>query len=99
MIINNVMLKLKNRDADIQKISDALLGMKGRMGVLKDIQVEMNISQGMASYDMIFFTKFESLEDMDAYINNPVHQEVGKSIGGMIEAQSAVCFEKKIEND
>jgi len=95
MIVNNVMLKLKNRYTDIQKVNDALLSMKGRIDVLKDIQVEMNIRAGMASYDIIFFTKFISLEDMDSYINDPIHQEVGKSIVGMIESQAVVCYDTK----
>jgi len=93
MIINSVMLKLKNRDSDIQKVYNALLSMKGSIGVLQDIQVEMNIRQGAASYDLIFFTKFNSPEDMDLYINDPIHQGVGKLIGNMIEAQTAVCYE------
>jgi hypothetical protein len=67
--------------------------MKGKIGVLKDVQVETNIRQGAASYDLIFFTKFESLEDMDMYINDPIHQGVGKLIGKMIEMQAAVCYE------
>lgn len=61
--------------------------------VLKDIQVETDIRQGAASYDLIFFTKFESLEDMDVYINDPIHLGVGKLIGNMIEIQAAVCYE------
>ena len=67
--------------------------MKGRIGVLKDIQVEMNIRKGAVSYDLIFFTKFDSLDDIDVYINDPVHQGVGKLIGSMIESQAAVCYE------
>jgi hypothetical protein len=93
MIINSVMLKLKNRDSEIQKVNDALLSMKGKIGVLKDIQVETNIRQGAASYDLIFFTKFESLDDMDEYINDPIHQGVGKLIDIMIEFQATVCYE------
>ena len=93
MIVNNVMLKLKNRDSEIQKVYDALLSMKGRISVLKDIRAETNIRQGAGSYDLIFFTEFNSPEDMDAYINDPVHQGVGKLIGNMIESQAAVCYE------
>ena len=93
MIINSVMLKLKNQESEIKKVNDALLSMKGKIGVLKDIQVEMNIRQGAASYDLVFFTKFDSLDDMDVYINDPVHQGVGKLIGNMIESQAAVCYE------
>ena len=93
MIINSVMLKLKNRDSEIQKVNDALLSMKGKIDVLKDIQVETNIRQGAASYDLIFYTKFESLVDMDVYINDPIHQEVGKLIVNMIEHQASVCYE------
>ena len=73
------MLKLKDRESEIKKVNDALLSMKGKIDVLKDIQVEMNIRKGAASYDLIFFTKFDSLDDIDVYINDPVPPGSGEA--------------------
>lgn len=47
MIINNLLLKLKNRDAVmIKQAQEVLLSMKGKIEVLQDIQVEVNIRSG-----------------------------------------------------
>jgi hypothetical protein len=90
MFINSVMLKLKNKD-DIQKVKDALLGLKGKIDELVDIQVETNVRPG--GYDLVFFTRFKSLEDLEAYIKHPVHMEAGKPIVSLVESQASVCYE------
>lgn len=64
MIINNLLLKLRNADADsIKKTQEILLSMRGKIDVLIDIQAEINIRPGKSNYDIILITKFASLED------------------------------------
>ena len=93
MIVNNLLLKLKNRDADnIRKTQEVLLSMKGKIDVLLDIQVEVNIRPGQSNYDIILITKFESLEDLDAYLSHPAHLEVAKFIGSVLDTQASVCY-------
>jgi Stress responsive A/B Barrel Domain. len=93
MIINNLLLKLKNRnDSNIKKTQDVLLSMKGKIDVLLDIQVEVNIRPGQSNYDLILITKFESLEALDAYLSHPVHLEVAKFIGSVLDTQASVCY-------
>ena len=73
MVINNLLLKLKNRDADnIKKTQEVLLSMRGKIEVLIDIQAEINIRPGESNYDIILITKFASLEDLDKYLIHPV---------------------------
>jgi len=94
MIINNVLLKLKNRDDDnLRKAKDVLLGMKGKIEVLLDIQVKNNIRAGGLSYDLFLITKFASLEDLDVYLAHPAHLEVAKYIGSVLDMQSSLCYE------
>lgn len=74
MIINNLLLKLKNRDADsIKRTQEVLLSMRGKIDVLIDIQAEINIRPGESNYDIILITKFASLEDLDKYLIHPDH--------------------------
>ncbi|NSB13788.1 hypothetical protein BCD95_002047 [Clostridium beijerinckii] len=57
MVINNLLLKLKNRDADnIKKTQEVLLSMRGKIEVLIDIQAEINIRPGESNYDIILIT-------------------------------------------
>ncbi|MDF2986178.1 MAG: Dabb family protein [Eubacterium sp.] len=93
MIINNLLLRLKERDSEgILKARDTLLSMKGKIGVLVDLQAEVNIRAGGSAYDIILITKFSSMEDLDAYLVHPVHVEAAKYIGSVVDIQAAVCY-------
>ncbi|MNI88522.1 Stress responsive A/B Barrel Domain protein [compost metagenome] len=55
----------------------------------------MNIRPSQTAYDIILITKFESLDDMNAYLIHPAHLEVGKFIGDVLDTQTSVCYETK----
>lgn len=94
MIVNNLLLKLKDRDPEnIKQTQNVLLSMKGNIEVLLDMQAEINIRPGQAAYDLILVTKFAGLEDMEKYLSHPKHLEVAKFIGSVLDAQSSVCYE------
>jgi hypothetical protein len=94
MIINNLLLKLKNRDADtIKQTQEVLLSMKGKIEALQDIQAEVNIRSGQSNYDIILITTFASMEDLDKYLAHPAHLEVAKFIGSVLDTQASVCYE------
>ncbi|MDV4149913.1 Dabb family protein [Clostridium sp. AL.422] len=93
MIINNLLLKLKIRnDESIKKTQNVLLSMKGKIEVLQDIQVEINIRSGESNYDILLITKFASIADLEKYIIHPVHLEVAKFIGTILDTQASVCY-------
>ncbi|MBL4932802.1 Dabb family protein [Clostridium paridis] len=93
MIVNNLLLKLKNREEDtIRRTQEVLLSMRGKIEVLMDIQVEVNIRPGQSNYDLILITKFESLEALDVYLSHPAHLEVAKFIGSILDTQASVCY-------
>lgn len=99
MIVNNLLLKLKNRDIEnIKKTQEVLLSMKGKIEVLLDIQAEINIRPSQAACDIILITKFASMEDMNAYLAHPAHLEVAKFIGNVLDTQASVCYEILKEN-
>ncbi len=94
MVTNNLLIKLKERDREnVEKARDVLLGMKGKIDVLRGIRVETDIRHGESSYDILLITNFSSMEDMEAYLAHPVHTEVSKYIAGVLEAGAAVCYE------
>ncbi|HBE79854.1 MAG TPA: stress protein [Firmicutes bacterium] len=96
MIVNNVLLKLKDREqGNVKKAQEVLLGLKGKIEVLLDIQVETNIRPSDSSYDLLLITKFESLENMNAYLSHPAHLEVARYIGSVLDTQASLCYEMK----
>lgn len=95
MIANNVLLKLKNPEKDTSEVQAALLSMKGKIDILLDIQIEKNVRPEEGSYDVLFITKFASMEDLDAYLAHPAHLEVSKFIGSVLDTLASLCYEVK----
>lgn len=94
MVTNTLLIKLKERDGNnIEKAKAVLLSMKGQINVLRGIQVETDIRRGESSYDILLMTQFSSMEDLEAYLVHPVHQEVSKYIAGVLASGAAVCYE------
>ncbi|MNC19044.1 Stress responsive A/B Barrel Domain protein [compost metagenome] len=95
MITNHLLIKLKTQNlTDAEKAKAHLLGMKGKIGVLAGIQVELDIRHSAASYDLLLITRFATMEDMEVYLAHPVHLEVSKYIAEVMEASASVCFEE-----
>ncbi len=95
MITNNILLKLKNPDRDVSEVQSALFSMKEKINVLLDIQIEKNVRPEEGAYDVLFITKFASMEDLDAYLAYPAHLEVSKFIGSVLETLASLCYEVK----
>ena len=94
MITNNLLIRLKERsNENIEKTRKILLSMEGKIEVLRDIKVEVDINQG--EYDIILFTKFNSVEDLNNYLVHPVHLEIGKYIASILETQASLCYRSK----
>ncbi len=95
MITNTLLIKLKSRNNEtIRKTKSILLSMEGKIEVLRGIQVQVDIRHGESSYDILLITHFSSMEDMEAYLINPVHVEVSKYIASVLESGASVCFEE-----
>lgn len=95
MIANTVLLKLQNPDKNIIEVQSRLLSMKGKIDILLDIQVEKNVRPQEGAYNVLFTTKFASMEDMDSYLVHPAHLEVAKFIGSVLDTLASLCYEVK----
>ena len=95
MITNTLLIKLKEQNQEtIEETKSVLLSMEGKIKALRGIQVQSDILHGASSFDILLITHFDSMEDMDAYLIDPVHVEVSKYIAGVIESGASVCYEK-----
>ncbi len=95
MIINNLLIKLKERDnIKVKQARDALLSMNGKIETLCDLQVKLDIRHEASSYDILLITYFSSMEDMKAYLVHPVHVEVANYIAGVMASGASVCYEE-----
>jgi hypothetical protein len=77
VITHIVLFKLLNpspeRAAAARKM---LLGMAGQIPQLRHLEVGVNMIFTDHSYDLALIARFDSLEDLQAYQNHPVHVDV-----------------------
>ena len=99
MINHVVLFKLKEYDSESEKqnvistIEDALLGLLGKIGELKYIEVGINYELASKSHDICLITHFETVEQLEAHHIHPEHLEVVKLIGQHAVGRAVVDFE------
>jgi hypothetical protein len=77
-----VLFKLKDFQNDLQKaeirdqIKNALLGLKGKIAELKQIEVGTNTEINGTSFDISLITRFDSKEGFEVYRDHPEHLKV-----------------------
>lgn len=76
MITHIVMFKLKDRSPEaIERTAQVLRDMEGKIEQLKFLEVGLDVLHSERSYDIALVTKFESMEDLEAYQVHPVHKK------------------------
>jgi len=93
MITHIIFLKLKDSASNAEKIKALLLDMEGKVPQLRHVEVGLNVQGSERAYDLALVTKFDSLDDLEAYKIHPVHVEVGKQIALVKEAAASVDYE------
>lgn len=91
MITHVVLFKLKD-PSNIQKTREVLLGMDGKIPQIRDLEVGVDVVRSQRSYDLALITRFDSMEDLQAYQVHPVHVEVLNYITSVRESVVAVDY-------
>ena len=77
MITHIVLFKLKERTPEeVEKARDMLLSMEGKVEQLRHLEVGVDLIHSERSADVALVTKFDSLDDLQAYQVHPYHGEV-----------------------
>ena len=62
------------KDAEVQAFLEGLRGLYGVIPQIREQEVGVNCAPG--NYDAVLVSAFDSLEDLEAYKNDPRHQKV-----------------------
>lgn len=74
MITHIVFFKLTDATPEkIAAVRDKLLGMQGKIDLLRHLEAGIDVIRSERSYDVALLTKFDSLEDLQAYQVHPYH--------------------------
>ena len=93
MFTHIVFFKLKNKE-QVSEARNILLSMEGNIPQLKGLEVGVDVLHTERSYDLALVTRFDSLEDMNAYAVHEYHvNEVLKYLKPMLESSKVVDYE------
>ena len=86
MVTHIVFFKLADpTTANINTVRDKLLSMNGKILQLRHLETGIDVIRSERSYDVALVTKFDSLEDLQAYQVHPYHA------GEVVPLMKSVC--------
>lgn len=86
MITHIVLFKLTDPNADNLALTrDKLLSMAGKIDLLRYLEVGIDVIRSERSYDIALTTRFDSLNDLQAYQVHPYHA------GEVVPHMKSVC--------
>ena len=77
MVTHIVLFKLADPTAEnVTATRNKLLSMDGKIDLLRHLEVGVDVIRSERSYDIALTTRFDSLEDLQAYQVHPYHAGV-----------------------
>lgn len=99
MIKHIVMWKLKNEAEGNSKgenakiIKASLEDLKDKINEIVDMEVGLDINKSEQAYDIVLYSTFNSLEDLDSYQKNPDHVKAGSFVKKVASSRVVVDYE------
>lgn len=99
MIKHIVMWKLKdeaegNSKAENAKIiKNSLEDLKGKINEIVNIEVGIDVNKSEQAYDVVLYSIFNSLEDLDSYQKNPDHVKASSFVKKVASSRVVVDYE------
>ncbi|MDZ5253913.1 Dabb family protein [Clostridium sp. LIBA-8841] len=99
MIKHIVMWKLKddaegNSKAENAKIiKDSLEDLQGKIKEIVALEVGIDVNKSEQAYDIVLYSTFNSLEDLDSYQKNPDHVKAGSFVKKVASSRVVVDYE------
>ena len=86
-------VKEENRIENMQKMKRDLEALKSEIKEIVEIEVGIDINRSQAAYDLVLYSTFKSLEDLNAYQVHPKHQAVAKNAKNFVTNRTVVDYE------
>lgn len=95
MITHVVLMKFlpANKDANVARAKQLLLGMVGKVPSLRHLEVGLNCVTSERACDLALITRFDDLSGLSAYADDPVHVEVKRFLSSVLERSHVVDYE------
>lgn len=101
MIKHIVMWKLKkfaeggNKDENALLVKSKLEGLRKKIKQIKALEVGFNLNTSSTAYDVVLYSEFETMEDLNKYKAHPEHKKVGDFVSKVRLERKAIDYEVK----
>jgi len=94
MLVHVVMFQFKeeNKEANLAHVKTMLEALPAKIGVLKSMEVGIDISQSERSFDLVLISSFEDQAGLNEYAVHPAHLEVVSVIKEVTTLSKVVDF-------
>lgn len=94
MITHIVMWKFREGEQEnMHRFLDGLRALDGVIPQIRSMQVRVSCNEANA-YDAVLISKFDSLDDLERYKNDPRHVAVSQLCKSIRETRAAIEFEE-----
>jgi len=82
----------KSKEENFDRIREELSTLPALIPQIRSLTVVKNENPTDKNMDIALITSFDNLEDLDAYVIHPEHIKVGRFIGTVVCARSAIDY-------
>ena len=99
MIKHIVMWRLKDsadgasKQENAKNLKNYLEALKDKIREIRHIEVGINISGSDAASDVVLYSEFDSMEDLEAYQKHPEHQKIVSFVNEIRSERRVVDYE------
>lgn len=99
MIKHIVMWKLKEfadgkeKQENAKIIKTGLESLQEKINELKFIEAGININNSPQAYDVVLYSQFENMDDLNIYQNHPEHIKVAEFVKKVVNERVVVDYE------
>lgn len=99
MIKHIVMWKLKESMEGMEKAEIALKmkadleSLISEISQIRKIEIGINILDSQQAYDVVIYSEFDNMQDLNIYQEHPAHLKVAEFVGKVRESRAVVDYE------
>lgn len=82
-----------SKDQNALELKSVLEDLKNKISVIKQIEVGINFNKSSAAYDVVLYSEFDSLQDLQAYQKHPDHVKVVDFVNKIRDDRAVVDYE------
>ena len=82
----------KTKEENLDFVKSSLEALPEKIPFLRSMKVEKDVTRGERSFDMMLAAKFDSPEDLAAYVVHPDHKKVSSYVAKVASARGAVDY-------